>query len=632
MLKRLLVTVLVVLSGAAADAENKIIQNKTIRNATVAAGDRLTVRQGGKTFNTVIGNGGIEDVFWGAVSQNAAVQKGGKLWLAGGISYGAVVHEGGLMEVREHNGKRSYAANVTLLPGGNMNVFNRSLAEKITVQNNCLLRVFFTKAVISDVKILSGGVVHVWKRGTAQNVYVAPGGVLDLREDSPVLKGRITIAGQLRASFDHKPDVSKAQIVLDLTRRHATDAPAIINLDYLGKANIAVNISGTQADGVYKLASWAGIWNDPLTLVIDGKKTISLLPGSGEIYNGKYYLISKNTGNCLVLHIGDEKRIKNITAAENENELPVLKWKWKPPFAVVADRNFRADTGKWQSPPDPRWHKSLDSAFLAAKKKKKKIFLWQTGSQWCGPCKRMYQELFQNPENKKIIEKHFEIAYFDIPFKYESRVQELYHELIFNTLNLSGGVPHVLIIGTDGKVYGNFLGFGKAERYMDRLIRSSSGKPIGKTLPSWIVRSPENLEEKIAGLHDTKAKNADKAAMVMEQVTANARLQIVSWGLDPDNPDCKFDPSNPIVLPVDTKVYFLVRYELPSDEKVSISLSSSRTISSYRNEKNNGKELIHCMYARFPGHTGSITVTLRLAMPESPTASTAIPCNIVWEK
>ena len=114
-------------------ADNKIIRQKTVRNATITAGNRLTVFAKGKTLNTKIMNGGIEDVFAGAVSQNAKVFNGGRLWLAGGKSYGAVIHNGGLMEVREHDNKSSYSTDTKLLSGGRMNVFNHSLSEKITV-------------------------------------------------------------------------------------------------------------------------------------------------------------------------------------------------------------------------------------------------------------------------------------------------------------------------------------------------------------------------------------------------------------------------------------------------------------------------------------------------------------------
>ena len=99
MIKRLLffcLTLLFFISATSnVSADNKIIRKKTVRNATITAGNRLTVFAKGKTINTKIMDGGIEDVFAGAVSQNAKVFKGGRLWLAGGKSYGAVVHNGG---------------------------------------------------------------------------------------------------------------------------------------------------------------------------------------------------------------------------------------------------------------------------------------------------------------------------------------------------------------------------------------------------------------------------------------------------------------------------------------------------------------------------------------------------------
>ena len=306
MIKRLLffcLTLLFFISATSnVSADNKIIRKKTVRNATITAGNRLTVFAKGKTLNTKIMDGGIEDVFAGAVSQNAQVFNGGRLWLAGGKSYGAVVHNGGLMEVREHDNKSSYSTDTKLLSGGRMNVFNHSLAEKITVGSNGFLRVYFPGAVISDVTILSGGLVHVWKHGTAQNVYVAPGGVLELREESPVLKGTIRVAGQLKASFDHDPDVSQAKIILDLTQRNVADDFCVKNFAYLGKADICINVAEKQNMGLYKLATGAvsGIKDWKIKI---GNHFLRPSVQQSVLYADKYYTLSQQKDSSITLTI-----------------------------------------------------------------------------------------------------------------------------------------------------------------------------------------------------------------------------------------------------------------------------------------------------------------------------------------
>ena len=184
-----------------------------------------------------------------------------------------------------------------------MNVFNHSRAEKITVESNGFLRVYFPKAVISDVTILSGGLVHVWKHGTAQNVYVAPGGVLELREESPVLKGTIRVAGQLKVSFDHNPDISKAKIILDLSKHDTKDDFCIKNIGYLKVENISVNVTADQKIGFYKLVSGVkkqiGIWH----ISINNKRKKQLFPGKSININGRYYTLIKETDNSLGLSI-----------------------------------------------------------------------------------------------------------------------------------------------------------------------------------------------------------------------------------------------------------------------------------------------------------------------------------------
>ena len=274
-------------------AENKIIRNKTIRSATITAGNRLTVLKGGKTYNTNILDGGIEDVFYGGISRNATIHKGGKLWLAGGNAYNATVENGGLMEVREYQGKSSYADNIKVMNGSRLNVYNDSFAEKITIHSGGMVRVYYTKALISDITIKRGGLLHVWKHGTAQNVYVEPGGVLELREESPVLKGNITVAGQLKVSFDHTPNVSQAKIIVDLTKRNINDDYAIVNLDFMKNANISVKISADQKCGLYKLATAGKKWQKSWNIKIN-QAELQLYPGKTIKVTNKYYTLVKD--------------------------------------------------------------------------------------------------------------------------------------------------------------------------------------------------------------------------------------------------------------------------------------------------------------------------------------------------
>lgn len=287
-------------------AENEIIRRK-VKNIVLTGDNRLTVVAKGITHNTRIMNGGIEDVFPGGVSRKAVIQKGGRLWLAGGKAYDATIERDGLMEVRQHQGKSSYALNTDVYDGGRLNVFANSSAEKITIHKGGLVRVFLSDAIISNVNVLSGGVLHVWKQGRARNVEVFPGGLLDLREESPVLEGSIWIAGQLKASFNQTPDVSKAQIVLDLTKRNSDDDYCIVNFDFLGKTNIYVMVSANQEPGEYKLASGAESSGKPWNLTVDGGKIFQLVPGRTISVSGRKYTVNNKNNNAFVLEVASEK-------------------------------------------------------------------------------------------------------------------------------------------------------------------------------------------------------------------------------------------------------------------------------------------------------------------------------------
>ncbi len=322
MLKRLLFICLTLLFFISVPSEvfaaNTIIRKKTVRNVKITAGNRLTVQSGGKTYNTNILDGGIEDVFAGGVSQNATIRKGGILWLAGGKSFGATVENGGLMEVREHNEKKSYAADIKVMNGSRLNVYNDSFAEIITIHFGGMVRVYYPKALISDITIKRGGLLHVWKHGTAQNVYVEPGGILELREESPVLKGKIIVAGQLKASFDHKPDVSQAEIILDLPQRKTTDVYYIENLDYLGNAKISVNVSTDQKIGSYKIAIGAARWNDMLNITFDGQQVQSIRLWEPVEIAGKYYTLKRVNYKFIELTVSLDPPVSDELVPELE--------------------------------------------------------------------------------------------------------------------------------------------------------------------------------------------------------------------------------------------------------------------------------------------------------------------------
>ncbi|MBO5723071.1 MAG: AIDA repeat-containing protein, partial [Lentisphaeria bacterium] len=299
---------------------------------------------GGETTSSLV-NGGTEDVFTDGTTYNATVMSGGRILLAGGKAVSTIVSSGGNLSVRSHSGALSYASDAQILSGGFMDVYDSSTAESTVIEQGGYVRVrnygsavstliksgasmyvhsssgyaydtvisgfgrVYDGATMSKTVIASGGSFHLWRGGILKDVNVQYGGLLDLRESAPVLAGDVIVTGQLKASYNQNVDASQAKIVADLAPRKTTNDYSIINLDYLGKTNLTVNVDLNQADGTYKLASNAAKWDSALALTVTenylGKTYTSTLTETLEInqkflYNNKLYTLSKTSNNLML--------------------------------------------------------------------------------------------------------------------------------------------------------------------------------------------------------------------------------------------------------------------------------------------------------------------------------------------
>ena len=327
-------------------AENINVSNRALNNAIVDSGKRLSVLNRGITRKSDIRNGGVEEVCSGGQSFNASVAGKGKLLVRGGKAYNSAVSGGGVLAVGSRDNKKSYSVNASVFSGGRMNVYNHSLAEKVTVYNGGLLRVYLSGSLVSDVTVASGGVLHVWKNGTAQNVYVAPGGLLDLREKNPVLKGDIKVAGQLKASFNNKPDVSQANIIIDLPRRRVEDDHCIINLDYLNNEIITVQVDRNQQEGSYKLASGALKWKKSLNLTAGTQAICRLYIGKPVKYSDRYYTLKRVDKSFIELEISRTQPDETVLSVEidvSPRQRQILK---DFGFDIVAENYSVSASGK----------------------------------------------------------------------------------------------------------------------------------------------------------------------------------------------------------------------------------------------------------------------------------------------
>lgn len=64
---------------------------------------------------------------------------------------------------------------------------------------------------------------------------------------------------------------------------------------------------------------------------------------------------------------------------------------------------------------DIKWEKNFEKAVKKAKKEHKPILVYFTGSDWCGPCKRLDKNLFHTEKFKEFSEENLVLYTADFP-------------------------------------------------------------------------------------------------------------------------------------------------------------------------------------------------------------------------
>ena len=101
------------------------------------------------------------------------------------------------------------------------------------------------------------------------------------------------------------------------------------------------------------------------------------------------------------------------------------------------------------------WLTDFSQAKSKALKENKPILIYFSGSDWCGPCKRMKKEIFDSPEFQTF-SKQYLIAYLaDFPRKKKNRLapnQQAQNQVLAKRYNRQGVVPNVVLIQPNGNL------------------------------------------------------------------------------------------------------------------------------------------------------------------------------------
>jgi thioredoxin-related protein len=111
------------------------------------------------------------------------------------------------------------------------------------------------------------------------------------------------------------------------------------------------------------------------------------------------------------------------------------------------------------------WDNSMDKALEIAKTEKKLILLNFSGSDWCGPCIKLKEEVLNNPEFLSFSDKKLVLVRADFPRKKKNQIsaeKTLANEKLAEKYNTKGKFPFTVLIDANGKVLKEWDGYEKS--------------------------------------------------------------------------------------------------------------------------------------------------------------------------
>lgn len=104
------------------------------------------------------------------------------------------------------------------------------------------------------------------------------------------------------------------------------------------------------------------------------------------------------------------------------------------------------------------WTTDFNTALRTAKAEKKMVLMNFTGSDWCGWCIKLKNEVFSKPEFKEYAAKHLVLVELDFPKKKKQTAAEKKNNQALAQRYKVGGFPTIIVLTSDGKLAGE-LGY-----------------------------------------------------------------------------------------------------------------------------------------------------------------------------
>ena len=249
-------------------------------------------------------------------------------------------------------------------------------------------------------------------------------------------------------------------------------------------------------------------------------------------------------------------------------------------LGISAD-NLPAQDDSWLSPPDPSWYLHYDKAVEAARKSNKLIYVFRTGSDWCGWCTKLKNDVLSRPKFKRLQKKQFIFLYLDFPRRGNMPPnQKKHNQEIARKLHFGGGVPSAKLITPDGLEVGSLSGYQKEADYIKKLESFIRMKPAA--VPEEKDNFFEESEVKTPLKKRKSATDSATSARKLPPPDNGIYMSVISMGTSRTGEGLIFPQS--LKLQVGEYIYFRVRCSLPEGRPARVMISSpfgqSKVISS----------------------------------------------------
>src|SRR5579872_2983932 len=108
------------------------------------------------------------------------------------------------------------------------------------------------------------------------------------------------------------------------------------------------------------------------------------------------------------------------------------------------------------------WHHDMDEAKTLAQKEHRHILLNFSGSDWCGPCIRMHEEIFAREAFQQMADSSLILVNADFPRMKKNQLparQQRLNDAMADKYNSQGKFPFTVLLTADGKVLKTWEGF-----------------------------------------------------------------------------------------------------------------------------------------------------------------------------